>query len=124
MVKMTDNTEAKATEKNIAIDIDKTWNIFSTFEELNAMVNQLKSNRHPIRVFNSQTVEDCNKKRLKATIPLKPVDEWWCYTYYSIRCVHYGQPRRRSKGIRPTRHHFAINWPFKLFQECIVILVL
>ena len=39
------------------------------------------------------------QRRLKAKIPVNPVDEWWCYTYYSIRCDHYGQPRQRSKGI-------------------------
>ena len=77
------------------------------------MVNQLKSNRQPIRVFNSQTVEDYNKAAIEAKIQI-PVDERWCYTYYSIRCVHYGQPRRRSKGIRPTQHHLAMNFPFKL----------
>ena len=48
------------------------------------MVNQY---RYPICVFNSQTLEDYNKMRLKAKIPLKLVDERWCYAYYSIRCV-------------------------------------
>ena len=102
---MAANTEPKAMETMTLREISiKPGLSFSTFEELNAMVNQLKSNRHPIRVFNSQ---DYNKKRLKANIPLKPVDEWWCYTYYSFRCVHYGQPHRRSESIRPTQHYLA-----------------
>ena len=66
---MAANTEAKATK------IKTSREISITPEELNAIVNQLKSNRHPICVFNSQTVEDYNKMRLKAKIPLKPVGE-------------------------------------------------
>ena len=31
------------------------------------------------------------------------------------RCVHYGEPRKRGKGIRPTQHHFALKCPAKLY---------
>ena len=30
------------------------------------------------------------------------------------RCVHYGEPRKRGKGIRPTQHHFALQCPAEL----------
>ena len=60
---MATNTEAKATE------IKTSREISITPGHLNTMVNQLKSNRHPICVFNSQTVEDYNKMRLKTKIP-------------------------------------------------------
>lgn len=31
------------------------------------------------------------------------------------RCVHYGEPRKRGKGIRPTQHHFALQCPAELY---------
>lgn len=30
------------------------------------------------------------------------------------RCVHYGKPRSRSKGIRPNQRHFALQCPMKV----------
>ena len=58
-----------------------------------AMINALKLHilNHPLRVFDSQTVEECNKSRAKAKQPLESIDKKWRYTYYSVRCVHYGQ---------------------------------
>ena len=55
-----------------------------------------------------------NKKRLKAKIPIQPVDERWFYTYYSVCCVHCGQPRSRGKGVRPTQRHLGMNCPFRI----------
>ena len=36
------------------------------------------------------------------------------YTFVS-RCVHYGEARKRSKGIRPTEHHFALKCSAELY---------
>ena len=63
----------------------------NSFDEMMTMINQLKASNHPLRVFNSQTVEECNKRRAKAKQPLEPIYNKWRYTYYSVRCVHYGQ---------------------------------
>ena len=79
-----------------------------------AMIDDLKAHNHPLRVFNSQTVEECNKRRAKAKQPFEPIDKKWRYTYYSVRCVHYGQGRRRSKGVRPNQRHLSLNCPAKL----------
>ena len=68
LIKMAANTEAKATEIKTSREISiKPGLSFSTFEELNAMVN-LKSNRHPIHVFNSQDkilVRNCSISSLE-----------------------------------------------------------
>jgi len=93
----------------------KAGSKFSSFEELQTKLKVLTSDYcYPIHVFNSQTVEDYNKKRLKAKTPIEPIDKRWKYTYYSVRCVHYGKPRLRSKGIRPKQRHLAIDCPFKI----------
>ena len=87
---------------------------FECYEDMMVMIDDLKAHNHPLRVFNSQTVEECNKRRAKAKQPLEPIDAKWRYTYYSVRCVHYGQGRQRSKGVRPNQRHLALNCPVKL----------
>ena len=68
---------------------------FNSFQEVQDLLSKLKAFNHPMRVFNSQSVEDYNNRRAKAKKPLEPID-----AYYVIACVHFGQPRQRSKGIR------------------------
>lgn len=88
---------------------------FKTFAEVKVLLEELKAkSNHPLRVFNSQSVEEYNTRRAKAKVPLDPVDKKWQYTYYSLRCVHYGEARKRSKGVRPNQRHFAMNCPVKL----------
>ena len=70
-----------------------------------AVIDYLKAHNHPLCVFNSQTVQECNKHHAKAKQPLVPIDKKWWYTYYSVRCVHYGQGWYRSKGVRPNQRH-------------------
>lgn len=59
---------------------------FSSFEELEAAVNELQNvYHHPLRVFNSPTVQDMNRRRQKSKSVLKPINEKWRYTYLSYR---------------------------------------
>ena len=82
---------------------------------MKSFLEELKSKfNHPLRVFNSQSVQEYNQRRLKARNPLDPIDKKWQYTYCSMRCVHYGQPRKRSRGLRPNQRHFSMNCPVKL----------
>ena len=34
-----------------------------------------------------------------------------------FRCVHYGEARKRGKGIRPTQHHFALKCSAELYTS-------
>ncbi len=94
--------------------IPETGKKFESFDQVTQLLDQLKEANHPLRVYNSQSVDEYNKRREKAKSPLDPVDKKWQYTYYSLRCVHYGQARSRSKGIRPNQRHFAMDCPAKL----------
>ena len=91
---------------------------FYSFEEVEKALAELKEkHHHPFRVFNSQTVKDANLRRLKAKNPCDPIDEKWRYTYYGVRCVHFGNPRQRGKGLRPNQQHskmFAMGCPAKI----------
>lgn len=87
---------------------------FNSCDEMMALLDRLKASNHPLRVFNSQTVDECNNRRAKSKQPLEPIDKKWRYTYYSVKCVHYGQSRHRSKGVRPNQRHLALNCPVKL----------
>ena len=84
-------------------------NVGSAFDEFKAVeecFEKLKEHHHPLRVFNSQSAQDYNRKRVNAKNPKPPVDcQKIRYTYYSVRCVHYGDPR--SSGIRPNQRSFA-----------------
>ena len=70
---------------------------------------------HLLRVYNSQRVEDYNRKQsgLKYAGQLADVSKFR-YTYYSMRCAHYGDPRPRSKGIRPVQRCFAMGCQAKI----------
>ncbi len=89
---------------------------FESFSEFEEALNRLrKSGYHPLRVFNSQSAKDYNKKRVSAKNPIDPVDEENVrYTYYSVRCVHYGEARHRGKGLRPNQRSFSMGCPAKL----------
>ena len=50
---------------------------FECYDDMMAMIDGLKTKNHPLRVFNSQTVEECNKRRAKAKHPLEPIDKKW-----------------------------------------------
>ena len=52
-------------------------------------------------------MDDYNKIHAKAKVPLDPIDTKWKFAYYVIACVHFGQPRKRSKGIRCNQRHLA-----------------
>ena len=72
---------------------------FDTFEQFHMALDDLKRNGyHPLRVYNSQSAEDYNKQRKKKKIITEKIK----YTYYSVVCVHYGDPRSRGKNIRPS----------------------
>lgn len=36
------------------------------------------------------------------------------YTYYSVRCAHYEEPRARSKGLCPNQRSFALGCEAKI----------
>ena len=80
---------------------------FNSFEEVQELLSKLKASNHPMRMFNSQSVDDYNKKHAKAKVPLDPIDTKWKFAYYVIACVYFGQPRKRSKGIRCNQRHLA-----------------
>ena len=84
---------------------------FNSFQEVQDLLSKLKTFNHPMRVFNSQSVEDYNNRRAKAKKPLEPIDDKWKFAYYVIACVHFGQPRQRSNGIRCNQRHLAIQSP-------------
>jgi len=48
---------------------------FNSFKEVQELLDKLKVCNHPMRVFRSQSVDDCNNKRVKAISPLEPVVE-------------------------------------------------
>ena len=88
---------------------------FYSFEEVEKALAELKEkHHHPFRMFNSQTVKDANLRRLKAKNPCDPIDGKWRYTYYGVRCVHFGNPRQRGKGLKPNQQHFAMGCPAKI----------
>ena len=87
---------------------------FESYDDMMTMINALKLHNHPLHVFNSQTVEECNKCCVKAKQPLEPINKKWRYTYYSVRCVHYGKGRRRSKEVRPNQRNLVLNCHAKL----------
>ena len=35
--------------------------------------------------------------------------------YLWYRCVHFGEPRKRSKGARPTQRHFSLNCSAQIY---------
>ena len=76
---------------------------FSDFKDLQVALGKLKKEQyHPLRVYNSQSAADYNKKRANAKSP--PHQLIRCN--YSVRCVHYRdtqQSRGKGKGIRPIR---------------------
>ena len=51
---------------------------------------------------------------MKAKVPLEPIDSRWQFAYYAIACVHFGQPRKRSNGIRCNQRHLALGCTAKL----------
>ena len=89
---------------------------FDSFQDFQASLDELKCNgNHPFRVYNSQSAEDYNRKRATKKIFTEPVDsEKIKCTYYSVRCVHYGESRHRAKGIRPNQHTFALGCTAKI----------
>ena len=44
------------------------------------MDSQWKASDHPMHVFNSQSMEDYNKRRVKAKVQ-------WKFAYYAIVCM-------------------------------------
>jgi len=45
---------------------------FNSFEEVQELLDKLKVCNYPMRVFNSQSINDYNKKCAKAKLPLEP----------------------------------------------------
>lgn len=74
---------------------------FSSFKEFKDSFERLKKEGfHPFRVFNSQSGQDYNRKRASKKYSNEVIDESkFEYTYYSVRCLHYGVARSRSKGL-------------------------
>ena len=88
-----------------------TGKTFDSFSELEATLEELHKNGcHPLRVYNSQTAKDYNRKRLSAKNPVDPFDiEKFRYTYYSARCVRYDETRHHSKELRPNQRSFSMG---------------
>ena len=89
---------------------------FSSFKEFKERLDHLKKQGyHPFRVFNSQTGKDYNRKRATKKYSSQLIDpSQFEYTYYSVRCVHYGDSRSRSKGLRPNQRHFSLGCQAKI----------
>ena len=89
---------------------------FSSFAEFQHDLDELKkSGSHPFRVFNSQTGKNYNMKRVGRKYSTDLVDiTKFEYTYYSVRCVHYGDVRSRDKGLRPNQRHFPMGYQAKI----------
>ena len=99
------------------VEVGKEFDNFSECEAaLGSALGDLRTNgHHPLRVYNSQTATDYNRKRVNAKNPVEPVDsEKFKYTYYSCRCMHYGDATHRSKGLRPNQRCFAMGCPVKI----------
>ena len=90
-----------------AMDVGTAFDDFKAVEECFEKLK--KEHHHPLHVFNSQSAQDYNRKRVNAKNPKPPVDcQKIRYTYYSVRCVHYGELRSsRGSGIRPNQRSFA-----------------
>ena len=90
------------------VEVGKSFSSFSEFEK--CLRDFKEKNNHPLHVFNSQTAKNYNSKH-----PADHVDEErFLHTYYSIRCVHYGEPRHRGKRIRCHQQSFAMKCPVKI----------
>ena len=68
---------------------------FDDFKDFLCDLERLKKEQnHPFRVYNSEKAEHYNKRLINASNSSPAVD---CtkipYTYYSVRCIHYGEPR-------------------------------
>ena len=89
---------------------------FESFPQFQEALEELKRNgSHPLRVYNSQSAEDYNKKRVSKKFFTERVDaEKIKYTYYSVRCVHYGDTRHRGNGIRPNQQSFSLGCKAKI----------
>ena len=81
---------------------------FSSFEELNASINDLSTQgHHPLRIFNSQSAEDANKKRAKAGSVLTPIDVTkWRYAYVSYRYLPNGANCNDIVYVYSKRHGY------------------
>jgi len=74
---------------------------FDSFEEFdNALKSLYKKFCHPLRVYNSQIVSKANERAHTAKVPMKPIDKRWQYTYYVMKCVHFGEAQQRGKKMR------------------------
>ena len=63
---------SKRAKSRAKMEVGRT---FGSFFELEAALEELRKNGcHPLRVFNSQTAKDYNKKRLSTKNPVEPVD--------------------------------------------------
>ena len=85
--------------------VKKLLSVCTCFDDLKDLLCDLerlkKEQNHPFRVYNSEKAEHYNKRLINASNSSPAVD---CtkipYTYYSVRCVHYGEPRlSRGKSI-------------------------
>ena len=89
---------------------------FVSFKEFKDSFTRFKNEGfHPFRVFNSQSGKDYNRKRAGKKYSNEVIDKLkFEYTYYSVRCVHYGVARSRSKGLRPNQCHFSLGCEAKI----------
>ena len=67
-------------------DVKTDWFVGKRFEsyDMMVMIDDLKAHGHPMRVFNSQTVEECNKRCTKAKQPLEPIDKKLLGSLYTL----------------------------------------
>ena len=98
---------------------------FDSFLDIEAFLESLKKQSHPLHVFNSQTSTNYKKHNGDGVVD----EETFKYTYYSVRCVHFGKPRHRGKGIRPNQCAFPMECLAKVTvlrqicvcQYCIIV---
>ena len=93
-----------------------TGKTFNSFSELEAALEKLRKNGcHPLRVYNRLLKTITENDSVRRIPPVDPVDiEKFRYTYYSARCVHYGETRHRSKGLRPNQRSFSMGCQAKV----------
>ena len=116
-----DNLDLQDCDERVADDAVDSKEIsvgssFSSFEEFKDSFEHIKKKGfHLFHVFNSQSGKDYNRKRANKKCSDEVIDESkFQYTYYSVRCVHYGVARSRSKGLRPNQRHFSLGCEAKI----------
>ena len=96
--------------------VKKLLSVGTCFDDFKDLLCDLgrskKGQNHSFRVYNSEKAEHYNKRLINASNSFSAVD---CtkipYTYYSVRCVHHGEPRlSRGKSIHKSFRRFGKSY--------------